>query len=56
MVDHQFGAVIQIFVEEDTRGKSSESGIHVYRLTGGFFNLSRLRSKNLTYTTTVTEL
>jgi len=26
MVDHQFGGVIQIFVEEDTRSESSESG------------------------------
>jgi len=25
MVDHQFGGVIQISVEEDTRGESSES-------------------------------
>jgi len=27
MVDHQFGGVIQIFVEADTRGESSESGM-----------------------------
>jgi len=27
MVDHHFGCVIQIFVEEDTRGESSESGM-----------------------------
>jgi len=66
MLDHQFGGVIQIFVEEDTRGESSESGMggsqSVFdifsrcRLTGGLLNLSRLRSKNLTHTTTVTEL
>jgi len=32
-------------------------GVNIkYRLTGGLFNLSRLRSKNLTYPTTVTEL
>jgi len=27
MLDHQFGGVTQIFVEEDTRDESSESGM-----------------------------